>query len=112
MRSGTKTEQVVIQSFTTSRDSRMEEIASWSAWRTVWCRAEAKRGREFFADGQRHAQTVYHLFFDYLDVDGLGLTMRVLWNGAYYDIKHIMPDHVTKAETMVEVALSRAGAVP
>lgn len=111
MRSGAKTEKVTIQSFTSTRDPASNEvIASWSTWREPWCIAETKRGREHFEGGQRFAETIVLLRFDYLDVDGITPTMRIVWNGATYDIRHIQPNHTLKDETVVEMVLSRSGA--
>ncbi len=113
MRSGTKTELVTIQSSAIMRNATNNEaMPVWSTWRSPWCRVEVRRGREHFSEGQRHTETVTHFFFDYLDVEGLTDTMRIVFKGETYDIRHIVPSHELKDQTMVEGVTSRAGAIP
>lgn len=110
MRSGSKTELVTIQQASTARDATTNELVpTWSTWREPWCSAETKRGREFIEAGRRDKETIVHLRFDYLDVDGITEEMRIVWAARTYEILRIEPDHETKRSTLVEIRLSRAG---
>lgn len=80
-------------------------IKSWVAWREdVLCEVEAKRGREHWdsATNQRISEVVT-LFRCHLDdVVGLDTTMRIKFEGQYYDIRDPRPDHVRREDCIIE----------
>jgi SPP1 family predicted phage head-tail adaptor len=63
-----------------------EPTSEWAAWLTVWANAYSGSGRELEAARQISAEISTQ--FQIRWVDGLSATMRILWEGRYYDIDH------------------------
>lgn len=63
-----------------------EPIETWFDFATVWGNAYSGPGREFTAARQVNAEVSVQFQIRYLD--GLTATMRILFEGKYFDIDH------------------------
>jgi len=94
---------VTIQQPTVTKDAATNEsIVSWSTWRTVFGSAQARRGKEFFVEGQRFAESVMRFEFHWEDAKGVTERMRLLFEGVSYDIKSVLHDHEREQFITVE----------
>lgn len=110
MAAGDRQYLVVVEKATYTKNSMNEQIATWDEFCQAWVSAEAKRGREFFENGQRYEQTVMRFGFDFHDAEGVTSDMRIVFEGGYYAIKQVLPDYARRQETVVEATTARAGA--
>lgn len=92
MRAGRLRHYVAIEAPTTDgRTSSGATRKTWSPWATkVPCSIEPVSGREFFSANQEQRDVTAKIFMRTLP--GLTTAMRIVYAGAVYDIKAILPD--------------------
>ena len=84
---GALDQRITLQRRAAGTDARGQPNGAWTDVATVWARARAMRGREFFGAGQVHE--VAPVFFNIryrADLDG---AVRVLWRGQAHDITSV-----------------------
>ena len=111
MRNGKRSNIITIEQRTQTGTTDLNEpVFTWSAWReTIFAAVLPRRGNERFDDGsgQRYAQAYFRFECAYDDVDGADETMRILFEGQYYDIRNIMPDFQHREACVIEATLQR-----
>ena len=60
------------------------EVKTWQDYRTVWAAASNLHGREYYAAAAVQAENTVKFTIRYLE--GLGTTMRILFQGRQYNI--------------------------
>lgn len=110
MRAGGLRSLVVIERRETTRDPETNEpLVTWVEFAQAYAGTEAKSGKEFFADGQRHAQVVWHCTFRPDDVAGVTSDMRIKIDGGEpLSISAILPGMDARSRTLIH-AVSEAG---
>lgn len=65
------------------------------------------RGAEIYdtVTKQRISEVVTRFRIDYTDAEGINTTMRVKYEGQYYDIKNVLPDHDRKQDCIIDAVL-------
>lgn len=110
MRSGTKNCYVGIYRLTETADPDTNApIYTPALWRNAWCNALPRKGREVVVDGQIVAERFIRFDFDYLDIEGITELDYILFEGAKYDIKGLLPDLSTKENFQVDATVQPAG---
>lgn len=79
--------RITFQQSTQGQGLHGEPTEIWSDFATVWANAYSGSGREFTEARQVNAEISMQFQIRY--IDGLSATMRILYNGAYYDIDRI-----------------------
>lgn len=100
---------------------------SWVEDRQVWLSINPNRGREVFAGDELQAVVTHTLRGDFLELDGVDETMRIVWNDTHdygphgiradslvFDILAIMPNYDGRDDCMVQANLKtlRYGDLP
>jgi SPP1 family predicted phage head-tail adaptor len=76
--------RITLQRSTQGQGLHGEPIETWSDFATVWANAYSGSGREFSAARQVNAEVSMQFQIRYLD--GLTTTMRILFEGKFFDI--------------------------
>ncbi|RPH38358.1 head-tail adaptor protein [bacterium] len=80
--------QIIIEQLTQTQGSVYgEPTESWTTWHTCWANVYSGGGREFEAARQISAEIDTQFQIRY--VDGLISTMRINYDGRYYDIHRV-----------------------
>jgi len=91
MQAGKLRHRVIIQKHDQSQDPATGEIVTaWVNVATVWAAIEPLSAREFIAAQAGQSQISARATIRY--TDGLDATMRLLHNGAAYNIEGVLPD--------------------
>lgn len=108
MRSGKKNCNVQIQRAVITKDPDTNaDIRTWALLHDCWCDALPRRGTETQLDGQVQATITIRFDFDYLDVDDVVETDRIVFDGNIYGIKGILPDLSGKDYITMDATLDR-----
>lgn len=87
MRAGDLDRRITIQSVTTVQNSYGDPVESWSTFASVWASVKPYRGNEEF-DAEHHRSEELKVFkIRYRQ--GLNHKMRIVYEGANYDIRSI-----------------------
>ena len=78
--------QITLQSLTQTQGEYGELIDTWSDVATVWANAYAGAGKEFVAARQVNAEVSMQFQIRWM---ALSTTMRILYDGKYFDIVDI-----------------------
>ena len=78
--------QITIQSLTQTQGEYGELIDTWTDVATVWANAYAGAGKEFVAARQVNAEVSMQFQIRWM---ALSTTMRILYDGKYFDIVDI-----------------------
>ena len=75
-------------------DDMNAPVYSWTTFAEIFCEHKARRGQEFFDPDtkQRYSQTIHEFFCRYYEAEGIHTSMRILFDGQYYDIRNVMPN--------------------
>lgn len=76
--------RITLQGLTQTQGEYGELIDTWTDVATVWANAYAGAGKEFVAARQVNAEVSMQFQIRWLA--GVSATMRILYDGAYYDI--------------------------
>lgn len=113
MRSGKKNCNVEIQRAAITKSATTNaDVRTWFVLHDCWCDATPRRGFEVYVDGQVIANSYIRFDFDYLDVDDVVETDRLVFDGQIYAIKGILPDLSGKDIISIDTALERAPPAP
>lgn len=92
-----------------TNDGHFEGQKRWLNWKEgLPCDVSVRRGQEHFLEtnegkgGQRFAKDVWFFTVRYQSVIGVSSTMRVLYGGMTFDIRHVRPDAAKKREVTLE----------
>ncbi len=110
MRSGMKNVLVRIERITTTKSPETNaDINTWCPIIETWCDTTARRGLEVPLGGQIVAMSYVRFDFDYLDVEDVIETDRIVLvdTGVIYAIKGILPDLSRKDIITIDAALER-----
>lgn len=103
MRAGTLKNPIVIERVTTTNDANSNELVkTWSEFRCLSAHVQARRGREFFEQGQRFKEVVYRFTVRKHEVTDIMQTDRIVFNSQIFDIKAILPDFEFEDRTVIE----------
>lgn len=81
---GKMDQRITIQTFTASRGSSGEELASWTNWKTVWAEVNSLSGLENFNSPTTLAEVSHKIKLRY--VVGVLPTMRINWREKQLEI--------------------------
>lgn len=88
MRSEKLDRRIVIQSFSSSRDSYGQPVRTWSTFATVWAGVKLNVGKEIFASKDKVKERVVDFKIRYrTDITN---EMRILYNSNYYEIEDVV----------------------
>jgi SPP1 family predicted phage head-tail adaptor len=87
MRAGELDRKIVIEAATATRDAYGAETLTWATFVEVWAKKRDLRGDEYFTAQQMTAKV--DAIFTIYWLDGLLETMRILYDGKYWDIRSI-----------------------
>lgn len=79
--------RITIEQPTETQGSMGETLTTWSTFAEVWANAYSGSGREFVAARQINAEVSMQFQIRY--IAGITATMRILYDGAYFDIDRI-----------------------
>lgn len=79
---------LTIQQPAASQNARGEEVPAWTTFATVWGAIVPASGREMLTAQQIQAVVTHKITIRYLA--GLDPSMRVLYNGRYFDIQAVI----------------------
>lgn len=79
--------QITIEQLTQGQDDYGLPTETWTTFASVWANAYSGSGRELEAARQISAEVSTQFQIRY--VAGVSATMRILYDGLYYDIVHI-----------------------
>lgn len=82
---GDLNQRIRIEQRVKSENTRGEVTYTWALFITVWAQVNPLRGREFFAAAQTQTEITTRFRIRYRT--GIDPTMRIVWKGAFYDIK-------------------------
>lgn len=88
MQAGKLDQRITIESATTAADGVGEMIKTWTTLAVVWAHIKTRSGKEIFSTG---VQAEVDISFRIRYRTGLDNTMRILYEGNYYDIAAIVP---------------------
>jgi SPP1 family predicted phage head-tail adaptor len=79
--------RITVQSLTQTRDAYGAPVDTWASFAVVWAKEKPIRGDEYFAAQQMTAKvdTVFTIRW----LSGLLETMRISYDGKYWDIRSI-----------------------
>jgi len=110
MRSGTKNCYVSVYRLVESADPNTNApIYVPTLWKSCWCNATPKKGRELEIDGQAVARSYIRFDFDYLDVVGITERDVIKFDGIDYAVTGLLPDLATKDWFQVDAESTAAG---
>jgi len=116
MRVGRLNRQITIErKVITGVSPSNEPIYAWQTFRAVWSEVYSVRAQEQWSeeDSRRIAETTTRFRIHYNDALGIDSTMRIVFEGAAYDIQSILADHVRKLQATIDATaqgVSVAGA--
>lgn len=87
MRAGELDRRIVIETPTDTQDSAGGPTQTWATFATVWAKVIPLRGQEYFAANQNNTQVDSTFRIRWLS--GVTATMRISYDGEYWDIQHI-----------------------
>lgn len=101
--------------YTSSAGRANEPMTSWRKWRDAYAEIRNTPGREFYQQGPNYPSTtgqtrtdqIFKFTCRYFDVLGVQHTMRIKFEGKYYNITDIQPDHRNLSETVIEARLTQ-----
>jgi SPP1 family predicted phage head-tail adaptor len=86
MQLGDLNRRIVIEQPTTTKADDGQEIPSWSTLSEVWAKVSFEKGGEAMEADQLVARRIIKFWIRYREVDE---TMRILFDGGYFNIRHI-----------------------
>lgn len=92
------------------------DTVSWTEDRRVWVSIDPKRGREVFAKGEHEAVVTHAIRGDFLELEGIDETMRLVFHDTHvydpipvdalvFDLLAVMPNLDGRDDTMISAAL-------
>jgi head-tail adaptor len=110
MRAGSLTDIVCIERPIATRDSvTNEEISSWEVWRSAWASVSYGRGAERLEGSVRIAVSSVKFTVRFEDANGVDVTMRIVFEGGYYDVINVMPDYTDRRYIVIETVIEPPG---
>jgi SPP1 family predicted phage head-tail adaptor len=107
MRNGARRSYLEIQRLddTGRKDKLKQPIKDWAKAFECYAEVDSKGGREIYDNKtqQRYFTTTFVFTCPFNDVDGVDEGMRIVFEGANYDIRSVAPDFARK-ETCVIIA--------
>lgn len=91
--------RITIQQRSNSVSSNGFETESWTDYKTVWAGVSNLFGREFYAAATVQAENTVKFTIRYLS--GITSDMRIVFQGRYFDIKHI--DNIKYGNKFMEI---------
>lgn len=88
MQAGTLDKRITIQSPVTGQNEYGEPLTGWTDVATVWASVLDITGREFIASAATQNTVETKITIRY--INGITTSMRVLWNGAAYNIQAVL----------------------
>lgn len=88
------------------KDSLGQPIIDWVLFKRLYGQVVAYRGAEAMsADFQRYQSTVYRFRVRRAEVAGVDATMRLVFDGGFYDIRALLPDEQNRQDAMIEATI-------
>lgn len=84
---GEMDEQIVIETYTVTKQDSGERTRSWTAFASVWAKVEEKAGNKSEEDEKLTA--IEAIAFTIRYVANVSNKMRVKWNDEYYTIREV-----------------------
>lgn len=88
MRAGNLDRRITLQSLTLTQDSYGSTTETWADFATVWAEARPVLSRERFS--AQHVAVEFDTVFRIRWLSGVLQTMRISYDGKYYDIQSIV----------------------
>lgn len=82
-----------------------EPIYAWSTFAELYVEVVTKPGREGFAANQRFGSLMARFTCRQEEIDGADVSMRLLLNDQYFNIKVIMPDWQNRDMAFIDAEL-------
>lgn len=92
MRAGQLRERITVQSRTLTTSTSGDPGETWATVATVWARAELAAGGEAFEAERTISRAIATFTLRYDASLGLAPAMRIVWNGANWNIHDVVYD--------------------
>jgi head-tail adaptor len=109
MRNGDRKNVITIEQATDgARDALRQPVKAWAAFKTdIFCAIIPARGGETFDAGgkQRVATGLWRFRCAFYDVQGVVAKMRINFEGQFYNIVDVTPDHQCREDCIISAEL-------
>lgn len=102
MRPGALRHYITIEQKTVTRDSYGAEVVTWATFVQVWADIRPLSGRELFAAQAAQSEITGKIIMRY--IAGVVPSMRISYQGKYYDIKAVIDPELRHRELQLLVS--------